>query len=141
MDGAWKYAPEQPAMYDERGNVNNVVEVCEYTPENLENLHSFAPPSSPPHSYDCTPSTPDDFTKEPPAAPPQAGVAAPDAASSTSAVLLDAAEAAASAAAARRAARVTAWVRPATSRDVRPVQAPLTAPKRPWWRLLSRRST
>ena len=29
VDGAWKYAPEQPAMYDERGNVNNVVEVCE----------------------------------------------------------------------------------------------------------------
>lgn len=71
VDGAWKYAPEQPAMYDERGNVNNVVEVCAYTPENLENLSSFAPPSSPPHSYDCAPSAPDDFAKEPPAAPPQ----------------------------------------------------------------------
>jgi 5'-AMP-activated protein kinase regulatory beta subunit len=34
-------------------------------------MHSFAPPSSPPHSYDCPPALPDDFAKEPPAAPPQ----------------------------------------------------------------------
>jgi len=27
VDGEWKYAPEQPAMYDEIGNVNNVLEV------------------------------------------------------------------------------------------------------------------
>jgi 5'-AMP-activated protein kinase regulatory beta subunit len=71
VDGEWKYAPEQPAMYDERGNVNNVVEVCEYTPENLDNLHSFAPPSSPPRSYDNGGPSPDDFAKEPPTAPPQ----------------------------------------------------------------------
>ena len=71
VDGEWKYAPEQPAMYDERGNVNNVVEVCEYTPENLENLHSFAPPSSPPRSYDNAGAAPEDFAKEPPTAPPQ----------------------------------------------------------------------
>jgi hypothetical protein len=71
VDGEWKYAPEQPAMYDERGNVNNVVEVCEYTPENLDNLHSFAPPSSPPRSYDCGGPAADDFAKEPPTAPPQ----------------------------------------------------------------------
>jgi 5'-AMP-activated protein kinase regulatory beta subunit len=71
VDGEWKYAPEQPAMYDERGNVNNVVEVCEYTPENLDNLHSFAPPSSPPRSYDNAGPAADDFAKEPPTAPPQ----------------------------------------------------------------------
>ena len=32
MDGEWKYAPDQPAMYDEMGNVNNVLEVQEYVP-------------------------------------------------------------------------------------------------------------
>ena len=71
VDGEWKYAPEQPAMYDERGNVNNVVEVCEYTPENLENLHSFAPPGSPVTSYDNAGAVAEDFAKEPPTAPPQ----------------------------------------------------------------------
>lgn len=52
VDGEWKYAPEQPAMYDERGNVNNVIEVQEYQPENLDNLSSFQAPSSPVSSYD-----------------------------------------------------------------------------------------
>lgn len=27
VDGEWKYAPDQAAMYDEGGNVNNVLEV------------------------------------------------------------------------------------------------------------------
>ena len=27
VDGEWMYAPDQPAMYDEMGNVNNVLEV------------------------------------------------------------------------------------------------------------------
>lgn len=39
-------------MYDERGNVNNVIEVQEYQPENLDNLSSFQAPSSPVSSYD-----------------------------------------------------------------------------------------
>ena len=39
-------------MFDERGNVNNVIEVQEYQPENLDNLTSFQPPSSPTSSYD-----------------------------------------------------------------------------------------
>ena len=30
VDGEWMYAPDQPAMYDEMGNVNNVLEVQEY---------------------------------------------------------------------------------------------------------------
>lgn len=34
-------------MYDELGNVNNVLEVQEYIPENLESLSSFDPPPSP----------------------------------------------------------------------------------------------
>lgn len=31
VDGEWKYDPNQPAMFDEMGNVNNVIEVsCVY---------------------------------------------------------------------------------------------------------------
>ncbi len=48
VDGEWKYAPDQPAMYDEGGNVNNVLEVQEYVPENLDSLSGFDPPPSPP---------------------------------------------------------------------------------------------
>lgn len=58
-------------MYDERGNVNNVIEVQEYQPENLDNLSSFQAPSSPVSSYDNPAPQPDDFAKEPPTAPPQ----------------------------------------------------------------------
>eukprot|EP00882_Tetradesmus_deserticola_P019246 GHRQ01020704.1.p1 GENE.GHRQ01020704.1~~GHRQ01020704.1.p1 ORF type:complete len:234 (+),score=55.50 GHRQ01020704.1:279-980(+) len=48
VDGDWKYDPNQPAMFDEIGNVNNVIEVQEYVPENLENVSGFDPPPSPP---------------------------------------------------------------------------------------------
>ena len=48
VDGEWKYAPDQAAMYDEGGNVNNVLEVLEYVPENLDSLSGFDPPPSPP---------------------------------------------------------------------------------------------
>ena len=48
VDGDWKYAPDQPMMYDELNNVNNVLEVQEYVPENLDSLSSFEPPPSPP---------------------------------------------------------------------------------------------
>ena len=48
VDGDWKYAPDQPAMYDEDNNVNNVLEVQEYVPENLASLSSFDLPPSPP---------------------------------------------------------------------------------------------
>ena len=48
VDREWKYAADQPAMYDDMGNVNNVLEVQEYVAENLENLSGFEPPASPP---------------------------------------------------------------------------------------------
>lgn len=48
VDGEWKYAPEQPAMYDEIGNVNNVLEVQEYAPDVYAQLQGFEPPPSPP---------------------------------------------------------------------------------------------
>ena len=48
VDGEWKYDPSQPAMYDEMGNVNNVMEVHEFVPENLGGVSGFDPPPSPP---------------------------------------------------------------------------------------------
>lgn len=47
VDGEWKHDPNQRAMRDENGNVNNVIEVQEYVPENLENISGFDPPPSP----------------------------------------------------------------------------------------------
>ena len=70
VDGEWKYAPDQPAMYDEMGNVNNVLEVQEYIPEILDSLDSFLAPSSPTESYNNILFSPDDFAKDPPACPP-----------------------------------------------------------------------
>ena len=51
VDGEWQYDPGQPAMYDERNNVNNVLEVQEYAPENLDSLNVFEQPPSPDSSY------------------------------------------------------------------------------------------
>ncbi|KAK3232717.1 hypothetical protein CYMTET_56958 [Cymbomonas tetramitiformis] len=72
VDGVWQHAPELPAMYDELGNVNNVLEVQEHVPENLESLASFQAPASPPDSYNQLMPSADDYAKEPPAVPPQA---------------------------------------------------------------------
>ena len=48
VDGEWRYAADQPAMYDDMNNVNNTLEVQEYVPENLDSLEGFEPPPSPP---------------------------------------------------------------------------------------------
>ncbi|KXZ46979.1 hypothetical protein GPECTOR_39g473 [Gonium pectorale] len=70
VDGEWKYDPNQPAMFDEMRNVNNVIEVHEYVPENLEGVSGFEPPPSPPSSYNCPNPVADDYAKEPPVMPP-----------------------------------------------------------------------
>ncbi|KAJ9522251.1 hypothetical protein QJQ45_008078 [Haematococcus lacustris] len=70
VDGEWKYDPNQPAMFDEMGNVNNMIEVHEYVPENLDSLSGFEPPPSPPSSYNCPPPLAEDYAKEPPVMPP-----------------------------------------------------------------------
>eukprot|EP00882_Tetradesmus_deserticola_P010062 GHRQ01010632.1.p1 GENE.GHRQ01010632.1~~GHRQ01010632.1.p1 ORF type:complete len:278 (+),score=82.35 GHRQ01010632.1:267-1100(+) len=70
VDGDWKYDPNQPAMFDEIGNVNNVIEVQEYVPENLENVSGFDPPPSPPASYNSPHPVAEDYAKEPPVMPP-----------------------------------------------------------------------
>jgi len=69
VDGAWRYAPDAPAAYDDAGNVNNVVEVRVYGADALAGLAPFDPPPSPPSSYDCPPPASDDFAKDPPPAP------------------------------------------------------------------------
>ena len=43
--GEWKYAPDMPAMHDERNIINNVVEVQEYVPDHLDSLVGFEPPA------------------------------------------------------------------------------------------------
>jgi hypothetical protein len=70
VDGDWRYDPNQPAMYDEMSNVNNVIEVQEYVPENLDNVSGFEPPPSPPSSYANAPPAAEDYAKEPPVMPP-----------------------------------------------------------------------
>mmetsp|Transcript_35251 Transcript_35251/g.78447 ORF Transcript_35251/g.78447 Transcript_35251/m.78447 type:complete len:269 (-) Transcript_35251:625-1431(-) len=70
VDGEWKYDPNQPAMFDEMGNVNNVIEVHEYVPENLDGLSGFEPPPSPPSSYNNPTPVAEDYAKEPPMMPP-----------------------------------------------------------------------
>ncbi|GBF94195.1 hypothetical protein Rsub_06465 [Raphidocelis subcapitata] len=70
VDGEWRHDPNQPAMYDEMANVNNVIEVQEYAPENLDNVSGFDPPPSPPSSYCNPPPAAEDYAKEPPLMPP-----------------------------------------------------------------------
>lgn len=71
VDGMWRHDPALPSMFDDQGNINNVLEVQEYVPEMLDSLASFEPPPSPPSSYSCPAPTPDDTAKEPPGMPPQ----------------------------------------------------------------------
>lgn len=55
VDGEWRYDPSLPAMYDEDNNVNNVLEVQEFVPENLDSLTGFdGPPSPPERQVSCT---------------------------------------------------------------------------------------
>lgn len=69
VDGEWKYDPSLPAMFDEGNNVNNVIEVQEYAPENLESLAVFDRPPSPDSTYGRPETGSDDYQKEPPATP------------------------------------------------------------------------
>ncbi|GAQ89891.1 5'-AMP-activated protein kinase beta subunit [Klebsormidium nitens] len=70
VDDEWRYATDLPAMYDDQQNVNNVLEVQEYVPENLDNIAGFEPPRSPPTSYSNAFPGPEDYAKEPPGVPP-----------------------------------------------------------------------
>lgn len=71
VDGQWRHDPNLPCMYDDMGNINNVMEVQEYVPENLDSLTGFEPPPSPAESYNCPLPMTEDFLKEPAIMPPQ----------------------------------------------------------------------
>lgn len=70
VDGQWRYAPDAPAIYDDDKNLNNVMEVQEFIPENFDNVASFEAPRSPPKSYMDPFPLPEDYAKEPPMVPP-----------------------------------------------------------------------
>ena len=71
VDGQWRHDPNLTSMYDDQGNINNVLEVQEYIAENLEGLANFEPPPSPVSSYTNPVPVSEDFMKEPPVIPPQ----------------------------------------------------------------------
>lgn len=71
VDGEWRYDPSLPLMYDNQGNVNNVLHVQEYIAENLDGLSNFDPPPSPVSSYTSHIPGSETFVKEPPVMPPQ----------------------------------------------------------------------
>ncbi|GAB4817836.1 hypothetical protein N2152v2_004882 [Parachlorella kessleri] len=71
VDGQWRHDPNLPCIMDDMGNINNVIEVQEYVPENLDGLSGFEPPPSPTASYDNPHPASEDFIKEPPIMPPQ----------------------------------------------------------------------
>lgn len=48
VDGSLRYDPSLGAIWDEDDNVNNILEVQEFVPENLDSLTGFDPPPSPP---------------------------------------------------------------------------------------------
>ena len=51
VDGVWRYVDDLTALHDDDGHVVNILEVCEYVPENLESLVGFEAPASPPSRY------------------------------------------------------------------------------------------
>lgn len=71
VDGSFRYSPDLPSTYDERGLLKNVLDLQENVPENIESISGFEPPRSPDSSYNSLFPSIEDFNKEPPAVPPQ----------------------------------------------------------------------
>ncbi|XWS12963.1 hypothetical protein CRYUN_Cryun37aG0135000 [Craigia yunnanensis] len=70
VDGQRRYAPDLPWAQDDVGNANNILDLQDYVPEDLESISSFEPPQSPESSYNNLPLGAEDFGKEPPLVPP-----------------------------------------------------------------------
>ncbi|KAK8294388.1 hypothetical protein V6Z12_D06G254000 [Gossypium hirsutum] len=70
VDGQWRYAPDLPWAQDGTGNANNILDLLDYVPEDIESISSFEPPLSPESSYSNLPLGAEDFAKEPPLVPP-----------------------------------------------------------------------
>eukprot|EP00250_Pteridium_aquilinum_P004922 c15099_g1_i1 orf=263-1135(+) len=71
VDGDFRYSPDLPFTYDERGVIKNVLDLQENVPENIESISGFEPPRSPDSSYNSLLPSTEDFSKEPPTVPPQ----------------------------------------------------------------------
>lgn len=71
VDGQWRHDPNLPCIYDDQGNINNVMEVQEYIAEDLSGLATFEAPPSPRSTYQNPIPSSEDFQKEPPSIPPQ----------------------------------------------------------------------
>lgn len=70
VDGRWRYVPELPSVPNDMGDFNNIVEVNEYVPDDLQSVSEFESPPSPDSSYAQTYPVDEDFAKEPPSVPP-----------------------------------------------------------------------
>ncbi|KAH9548905.1 hypothetical protein CY35_11G111600 [Sphagnum magellanicum] len=70
VDGQWTYSPDLPSVSDDTNNVNNILDVQDYIPENLDSIAGFEPPRSPESSYNDPMPGPEEYAKEPPAVPP-----------------------------------------------------------------------
>lgn len=71
VNGESRHSPDLPFIYDDRGNIRNILDLQEHVPENLDTIAGFEAPRSPNASYDNRFPTLEDFSKEPPIVPPQ----------------------------------------------------------------------
>ncbi|KAH7282823.1 hypothetical protein KP509_35G049000 [Ceratopteris richardii] len=71
VDGVFRYSPDLPCTHDQSGLIQNVLDLQENIPENIENISGFEPPQSPESSYNSLFPSNEDFSKEPPVVPPQ----------------------------------------------------------------------
>ncbi|XP_020701810.1 SNF1-related protein kinase regulatory subunit beta-1 isoform X2 [Dendrobium catenatum] len=70
VDGRWRYAPDLPSVANDMGDFNNIMDVNEYVPDDLQSVSEFESPPSPDSSYSRQMPVDEDFSKEPPAVPP-----------------------------------------------------------------------
>ncbi|KAE8724224.1 SNF1-related protein kinase regulatory subunit beta-2 [Hibiscus syriacus] len=70
VDGQWRYAPDLPWVQDAVCSANNLLDLQDYVPEDIESTSSFEPPQSPESSYSSLPLGAEDFAKELPLVPP-----------------------------------------------------------------------
>ncbi|XP_020585476.1 SNF1-related protein kinase regulatory subunit beta-1 isoform X1 [Phalaenopsis equestris] len=70
VDGRRRHVPELPFVPNDMNNFNNVIDVDDYVPDDLQSVSEFEPPPSPDSSYSRPFPTDEDFAKEPPAVPP-----------------------------------------------------------------------
>lgn len=71
VDEQWRYAPDQPTVTDAEGNVNNVIDLSGFKPDNESPAEGIRRRDSPPHlTYAQAVPDEDEYGKEPPLLPP-----------------------------------------------------------------------